>query len=76
MLQLATAAAPIVAFPPRSALRAHLTYRLPDDTTLPTYKGALLRGGFGCAYAFRRSGGSLSGRAPARSITPPADHPH
>lgn len=40
-------------FPPLAVLRARLTYRLLEDTTLPTYKGALLRGGFG--YAFQRA---------------------
>jgi len=42
-----------IIFPPLSVLRARLTYRLLEDTTLPTYKGALLRGGFG--YAFQRA---------------------
>jgi CRISPR-associated endoribonuclease Cas6 len=34
-------------------LRARVTLRLLDATTLPPYKGALLRGGFG--YAFQRA---------------------
>jgi hypothetical protein len=34
-------------------LRARVTLRLLDTTTLPPYKGAMLRGGFG--YAFQRS---------------------
>ncbi|WP_129628480.1 CRISPR system precrRNA processing endoribonuclease RAMP protein Cas6 [Candidatus Oscillochloris fontis] len=34
-------------------LRARVTYRLLEATTLPPYKGALLRGGFG--YAFQRA---------------------
>jgi len=34
-------------------LRARVTMRLLDDTTLPAYKGAMLRGGFG--YAFQRA---------------------
>ncbi|HMQ32500.1 MAG TPA: CRISPR system precrRNA processing endoribonuclease RAMP protein Cas6 [Chloroflexaceae bacterium] len=46
-------AAPIISFPPLSVLRARLTYRLLEDTVLPTYKGALLRGGFG--YTFQRA---------------------
>jgi hypothetical protein len=45
--------APAITFPPLSVLRARLTYRLLQDTTLPPYKGALLRGGFG--YAFQRA---------------------
>lgn len=53
MHSLAAAAAPTITFPPLSVLRARLTYRLLEDTTLPTYKGALLRGGFG--YAFQRA---------------------
>jgi hypothetical protein len=53
VLQFATAAAPTLSFPPLSVLRARLTYRLLEDTVLPTYKGALLRGGFG--YAFQRA---------------------
>jgi len=39
--------------PALSVLRARISYRLLQDTTLPAYKGALLRGGFG--YAFQRS---------------------
>lgn len=42
-----------ITFPPLSVLRARLTYRLLEGTTLPPYKGALLRGGFG--YAFQRA---------------------
>ena len=42
-----------LAFPPLSVLRARVTYRLLQATTLPAYKGALLRGGFG--YAFQRA---------------------
>jgi hypothetical protein len=34
-------------------LRARVTMRLLDDASLPPYKGAMLRGGFG--YAFQRS---------------------
>lgn len=34
-------------------LRARVTLRMLDGTTLPAYKGALLRGGFG--YAFQRA---------------------
>ena len=34
-------------------LRARLTMRMLEDATLPPYKGAMLRGGFG--YAFQRS---------------------
>ncbi len=34
-------------------VRLRLTLRLLEDTTLPPYKGALLRGGFG--YAFQRA---------------------
>ncbi len=34
-------------------LRARVTLRILDDTTLPPWKGALLRGGFG--YAFQRA---------------------
>ncbi len=34
-------------------LRARVTMRLLEDTTLPAYKGAMLRGGFG--YAFQRA---------------------
>lgn len=34
-------------------LRARLTLRLLEDATLPEYKGAMLRGGFG--YAFQRA---------------------
>lgn len=45
--------APTIAFPALSVLRARLTYRLLQDTTLPPAKGALLRGGFG--YAFQRA---------------------
>lgn len=50
-----TAPAPTTAitFPHLPVLRARLTYRLLQDTTLPPYKGALLRGGFG--YAFQRA---------------------
>jgi len=40
-------------FPPLSVLRARVTYRLLEDASLPAYKGALLRGGFG--YAFQRA---------------------
>lgn len=40
-------------FPPLSLLRARVRYRLLEATTLPPYKGALLRGGFG--YAFQRT---------------------
>lgn len=39
--------------PAVSVLRARISYRLRQDTTLPAYKGALLRGGFG--YAFQRA---------------------
>ena len=39
--------------PTLSVLRARVTYRLLEPTTLPPYKGALLRGGFG--YAFQRA---------------------
>ena len=53
MLQRAPAPDATAVFPPLSVLRARLTYRLLEDTTLPTYKGALLRGGFG--YAFQRA---------------------
>jgi hypothetical protein len=53
MLQSATSVDQALSFPPLSVLRARLTYRLLEDTTLPTYKGALLRGGFG--YAFQRA---------------------
>lgn len=42
-----------LAFPPLSVLRARVTYRLLEATTLPPFKGALLRGGFG--YAFQRA---------------------
>ncbi|NWF81094.1 MAG: hypothetical protein HXY37_13790, partial [Chloroflexi bacterium] len=42
-----------LAFPPLSVLRARVTYRLLQATTLLAYKGALLRGGFG--YAFQRA---------------------
>jgi len=53
MLQRAMDADPQLVFPPLSVLRARVTYRLLQDTTLPPYKGALLRGGFG--YAFQRA---------------------
>ncbi|MEI7769225.1 MAG: CRISPR system precrRNA processing endoribonuclease RAMP protein Cas6 [Chloroflexales bacterium] len=39
--------------PTLGVLRARVTYRLLESTTLPPYKGALLRGGFG--YAFQRA---------------------
>ena len=42
-----------LAFPPLSVLRARVTYRLLEATTLPPFKGALLRGSFG--YAFQRA---------------------
>jgi hypothetical protein len=42
-----------IPFPALSVLRARVTYRLLQDTTLPGDKGALLRGGFG--YAFQRA---------------------
>jgi hypothetical protein len=41
------------ALPDLHLLRARVTYRLIEPTTLPPYKGALLRGGFG--YAFQRA---------------------
>ncbi len=44
---------PGIDVPPLSILRARVTYRLREATTLPAYKGALLRGGFG--YAFQRA---------------------
>ncbi len=47
-----TGEAPL-AFPPLPVLRARVTYRLLEATTLPPFKGALLRGGFG--YAFQRA---------------------
>ncbi len=40
-------------FPPLSVLRARISYRLLEATTLRPFKGALLRGGFG--YAFQRA---------------------
>jgi hypothetical protein len=54
---------PALVFPPLSVLRARVTYRLLQDTSLPPYKGALLRGGFG--YAFQRASCAAScwGRA-------------
>jgi hypothetical protein len=63
MTQPAVLPASGLVFPPLSVLRARLTYRLLEDTTLPPYKGALLRGGFG--YAFQRSSCATScwGRA-------------
>ncbi len=42
-----------VRLPHLPIVRARITYRLLTATTLPPYKGALLRGGFG--YAFQRS---------------------
>ena len=42
-----------ISFPPLSVLRARVTYRLLESTTLPPYKGGMLRGGFG--YAFQRA---------------------
>jgi CRISPR-associated endoribonuclease Cas6 len=48
-----TAAARDFQLPALAILRARVTYRLLDSTTLPPYKGALLRGGFG--YAFQRA---------------------
>lgn len=42
-----------LAFPSLPVLRARVTYRLLEATTLPPFKGALLRGGFG--YAFQRA---------------------
>lgn len=42
-----------ISLPPLAIMRARLTYRLLEATTLPPYKGALLRGGFG--YAFQRA---------------------
>lgn len=42
-----------LAFPSLPVLRARVTYRLLEATTLPPFKGALLRGGFG--YAFQRT---------------------
>lgn len=39
--------------PALSSLRSRISFRLLSDTTLPPYKGALLRGGFG--FAFQRS---------------------
>lgn len=53
MVAPASVSEPLLALPPLSVLRARVTYRLLQDTTLPAYKGALLRGGFG--YAFQRS---------------------
>jgi hypothetical protein len=52
VVRLATAES-VFSFPPLAVLRARLTYRLLAATTLPAYKGALLRGGFG--YAFQRA---------------------
>lgn len=49
---MAAAATPLT-FPPLAVLQARLTYRLLEDATLPGYKGALLRGGFG--YAFQQA---------------------
>lgn len=46
-------ATPALVFQPLSVLRARISYRLLENTTLPAYKGALLRGGFG--YAFQRA---------------------
>lgn len=46
-------AVPPITLPDLSILRARVTYRLLESTTLPPYKGALLRGGFG--YAFQRA---------------------
>ncbi|MFV9504103.1 MAG: CRISPR system precrRNA processing endoribonuclease RAMP protein Cas6 [Oscillochloridaceae bacterium umkhey_bin13] len=40
-------------FPPLAVLHARVRYRLEEATTLPPYKGAMLRGGFG--YAFQRA---------------------
>lgn len=40
-------------FPPLSVMRLRITMRMLQTTTLPAYKGALLRGGFG--YAFQRA---------------------
>lgn len=48
----ARAASPLVSLD-LPLLRLRLTLRLLEDTTLPPYKGALLRGGFG--YAFQRA---------------------
>ncbi len=42
-----------LAFPPLPVLRARVSYRLLEATSLPPFKGALLRGGFG--YAFQRA---------------------
>lgn len=44
---------PVLASLDLPILRARVTLRLLDATTLPPYKGAMLRGGFG--YAFQRS---------------------
>jgi len=44
---------PIEALPTLPILRARLTLRLLEPTTLPAYKGAMLRGGFG--YAFQQA---------------------
>ncbi|MBX0331283.1 CRISPR system precrRNA processing endoribonuclease RAMP protein Cas6 [Oscillochloris sp. ZM17-4] len=53
MADPAPVAADTIALPDLSVLRARVTYRLLESTTLPPYKGALLRGGFG--YAFQRA---------------------
>lgn len=53
MLLRPTTSEPVNAYPPLSVLRARVTLRLLTATTLPPYKGALLRGGFG--YAFQRA---------------------
>jgi hypothetical protein len=46
-------AAAVVTLPPLSIVRARVTMRMLEPATLPPYKGAMLRGGFG--YAFQRA---------------------
>lgn len=45
--------AAVLSFPPLSVLHAQVRYRMNEATSLPPYKGAMLRGGFG--YAFQRA---------------------
>lgn len=53
MAEPASVADSTIGLPDLTILRARVTYRLLEATTLPPYKGALLRGGFG--YAFQRA---------------------
>lgn len=55
-------------------LRTRLTFRLLESATLPVFKGAMLRGGFG--YAFQRAACPQAcwGRSAACTITPPCTY--